>query len=77
MVTIDEVNIWQGSHGSLFLMTLFQHLQKGWTAFLHMLEKLDELTVSGSDTPKVPLLRNVFREDSNPTSTGTYTKKNR
>ncbi len=37
--------------------------------------KLDELTVSSSDTPKKPLLRNVFREDSNPTPEGTYTKK--
>ncbi len=75
MVTIDEVKHLAGLSRLSVSDDTLPALAKELDSIFAYVGKLDELTVSGSDTPKVPLLRNVFREDSNPTSTGTYTKK--
>ncbi|HEX8591126.1 MAG TPA: Asp-tRNA(Asn)/Glu-tRNA(Gln) amidotransferase subunit GatC [Candidatus Paceibacterota bacterium] len=37
--------------------------------------QLDELNIDVSQAPERPLLRNVFREDGEPTAPGTWTEK--
>ncbi len=47
----------------------------GFEAILAYVGKLSELELPGGPEHRVPSVRNVLREDVNPTTPGTYTKK--
>ncbi len=50
-------------------------LVKDFDSVLAYVGQLEELTIPESATTTAPLLRNVFREDTNPTPTNTNTEK--